>query len=187
MALSIKTKHGLNVLKSILLSFPVRIRYYKRLKMDIRQVWENSVFFAIAGTGRISIDKNMHTRKNVSFRADGGNIIIGKNVFLNNNVSITSMDKIEICDGATIANNVVIIDHDHDYKNMSGFLQESVYIGKRVWIGANCTILRGTHIGDDSVIAAGTVVKGTIPENSLCYQERHLTIKNLEIHRRKGT
>ena len=45
-------------------------------------------------------------------------------------------------------------------------------IGNRVWIGANTVILRGTVIGDDCVIGAGSVVKGNVPANSVLVQKR---------------
>ena len=34
-----------------------------------------------------------------------------------------------------------------------------------MWIGANSTILAGAHIGDGSVIGAGSVVTRDIPSN----------------------
>ena len=42
-----------------------------------------------------------------------------------------------------------------------------VDIGENVWTGAGCIILPGTVIGDNSVIAAGSVVRGTIPPGEL--------------------
>ena len=42
-----------------------------------------------------------------------------------------------------------------------------VTVGKNVWVGANCVLLPGTTIGDDAVIAAGSVVRGAIPAREL--------------------
>lgn len=39
----------------------------------------------------------------------------------------------------------------------------SVRIGKNAFIGANVTILKGVNIGDDAVIAAGSVVVRDVP------------------------
>ena len=39
--------------------------------------------------------------------------------------------------------------------------------GKRVWIGSGDIILPGVNIGDNSVIAAGSVVTKDVPENCL--------------------
>lgn len=42
---------------------------------------------------------------------------------------------------------------------------EGFYPNHNVWMGAGCTVLAGAEIGDNSVIAAGSVVKGKIPPN----------------------
>ena len=42
-----------------------------------------------------------------------------------------------------------------------------ILIGDNVWIGLNAIILKGTTIGDNSVVSAGSVVQGDFPPNSL--------------------
>jgi len=42
-----------------------------------------------------------------------------------------------------------------------------VYIGENVWIGARSIILKGVTIGENSIVAAGSVVTRSIPPNSL--------------------
>jgi len=42
-----------------------------------------------------------------------------------------------------------------------------ITIGNNVWIGAQCVILPGVTIGDNSVIAAGSVVNRDIPSGVL--------------------
>jgi acetyltransferase-like isoleucine patch superfamily enzyme len=39
----------------------------------------------------------------------------------------------------------------------------AVDIGDDVWLARGVIVLPGSHIGEGSVIAAGTVVRGTIP------------------------
>ena len=50
---------------------------------------------------------------------------------------------------------------DYTFTNYS----EHVKIGKRCWIGANAIILPGITIGDNCVIAAGSVVTKDVPSN----------------------
>lgn len=45
--------------------------------------------------------------------------------------------------------------------------RRGIIIGNNVWVGAGCIILDGVSIGDNSVIAAGSVVTKDIPENTL--------------------
>ncbi len=112
-------------------------------------------------------------------RVQNGDLEIGDKCFFNANVSITCLDKIEIGSGCQFGNNVVIIDHDHDYKKEGGapLVSAPVIIGRNVWVGANVVILRGSVIGDGAVIAAGSVVKGEVPEDTLFYQKRENVIK----------
>lgn len=42
-------------------------------------------------------------------------------------------------------------------------------IGNDVWIGANCTILQGVHIGDGAIIGGGSVVTKDVPENTIVF------------------
>ena len=53
----------------------------------------------------------------------------------------------------------------HMYRDTA--VTEPIRIGANVWVGANATVLPGARIGDNSIIAAGSVVKGEIPPATL--------------------
>lgn len=108
------------------------------------------------------------------FVCDGGSLVIGEHCFFNVGCSVTCIESVTIGNGCTFGNNVVIVDHDHDFRNENRgcFVASPVSIGKNVWIGANTVILRGTKIGDNCVIGAGSVVKGDIPANSIVVQKQ---------------
>ena len=42
-----------------------------------------------------------------------------------------------------------------------------IHIGKRVWLGANVTVLQGVTIGDNAIVAAGAVVTKDVPANAI--------------------
>lgn len=91
---------------------------------------------------------------------------IGDKTFLNDAVTICATKNISIGKYNKIGDQVHIYDSDfHEVTPISGVLQESIVIGDNVWIGAKSMILAGTKIGNNSVIAAGSVVKGEIPAN----------------------
>lgn len=124
---------------------------------------------------KVYIGKFVFIRKNTSIRVDhDGELVISDKVFINNNCTINCVNKITIGSQTKIAPNVCINDHDHNYKNPSEshLIKGTVFIGKNVWIGANVVILRDTTIGDNAVIAAGSVVKGNVPANSLFINKR---------------
>lgn len=52
------------------------------------------------------------------------------------------------------------------------FKTSPITIGSNVWIGANTLILRGTHIGDNCVVAGGAVIRGSYPANTVIIQKR---------------
>lgn len=133
---------------------------------------------------KIKIGNYFYARSNVSINTeDKGKITIGDNVFINRNSIISCRDCIQIKDGCIIGPNVCIYDHDHTFgKNgvEEGYKSEEVVIEENCWIGAGAIILKGTHIGKNSVIAAGTVLKGTYQENSMIYNTRETVVKTLE-------
>ena len=109
---------------------------------------------------------------------------IGKNVLINSNNIIACRQSISIGNNVQLSPGVLIYDHDHDYQCLEGlsalkYKCSSVDIGDNVWIGANCVILRGTQIGDNSVVAAGSVIKGVYPANSMIYQKKETQIKTI--------
>lgn len=130
----------------------------------------------------ISISKKDNIMKGAVLTAHaGGALLIAPNVYIGRNTMIVARSKIEIGEGTNIGMNVVIIDHDHDYKNKSdSLLCSDIKIGKNVWIGASCVILRGTIIGDNCVIAAGSLIKGNFPANSLVLNKRDTVITTIE-------
>lgn len=136
----------------------------------------------IKNRGRVSLGSRIQNRDRLFLISDGGEIVIGNNCYFNTNCSITSMKKIQIGNYSTFGNNVVIVDHDHDFKNNTKgrFKNGEVLIGDNVWIGANCVILKNTIIGNNVVIGAGSVVKGTIPSNTVLIEKHEYIKKSLQ-------
>ena len=107
---------------------------------------------------------------------------IGDDTAINYNCIIVARKRIIIGKDCTFGPNVVMYDHDHDFRgsdvmNGSAFIEKEIIIGNNVWIGANAIILRGTVIGDNAVVGAGTVVRGIIPANSVAYNKKELEVK----------
>lgn len=149
-----------------------------RLDMPFKSKTSGIFTIFIDGNSLIKIGKGFRARNELSLRAEkGGSILIGDNVFFNTNVSITALCSIEIEHDVYIANNVVVVDHDHDYKNnFHNYKLKKVHIYPNVWIGANAVILRGSVIEEGCVIGAGAIVKGHIPANSVIVGEKAMII-----------
>ena len=146
----------------------------KRIKLKKFPKMNKSFKIAIKRGAKLILGRNFRSRNNVSFRVyNNGVVKIGDNCFFNDGCSINCQKNIEIGNNVIFGQNVMLFDHDHDYKNdMNKFIRKNIKIGNDVWIGANCIILKGVTIGDNVIIAAGTVVKENIENDSLCYTER---------------
>ena len=152
-----------------------KIRYGSKLHMGNIQSFQH-IGMEIRNGGEISIGSYCQNRGKVWLICDGGVLKIGSHCFFNTNSSITSMSSITIGDNCKFGNNLVIVDHDHNYRRKDEsepeFISTLVSIGDNTWVGANVVILRGTRIGKNCVIGAGSVVKGIVEDNAVVIQRR---------------
>lgn len=87
--------------------------------------------------------------------------------YINRYCKIRCYNEITIGNGVAISENFTIWDSDaHQMINGSEPTQP-IFIGNKVWIGTNVTVLKGVKIGDGCVIAAGSLVTKDIPANCL--------------------
>ncbi|RMH14348.1 MAG: acyltransferase [Gammaproteobacteria bacterium] len=86
----------------------------------------------------------------------------------------TSSGRIEVGEYAFTGHNVSILTGTHDYRligeeRLSVFPKEGndIIIGKGVWIASNAIVLGPCKIGDNAVVAAGSLVKGDVPSGAI--------------------
>ena len=113
----------------------------------------------------------------------GKNIHLGKNVFINSGCHFQDQGGIYIGDGTFIGHNVILatLNHDLNPNSRADMWPKPIHIGKKVWIGSGAIVLPGVTIGDNSVIAAGSVVTKDVPENSVYGGNPAKLIKNIEL------
>ena len=97
---------------------------------------------------------------------DIGNLKVGRNCSFGSFTKIWNYSPIEIGDDFLGAGCLTINTGTHDPSTLTPS-SEPIMIGHRVWIGMNATLLSGANIGDDAVIAAGSVVIGDIPSGTI--------------------
>src|SRR5271169_4477439 len=105
------------------------------------------------------------------FYATGGaDIRIGRNVFVNQNCTFYDLGGLDIADDVMIGPNVSLITSGHPVEpsqRRAATIGKPNVIEKGVWIAAGATIIGGVTVGENSVVAAGSVVTKNVPPNTL--------------------
>ena len=104
------------------------------------------------------------------YTTGGENIRIGRNVFINQNCTMYDLGGIDIGDDVLIGPNVSLITSGHPIapsRRRDGVTAAPIAIGANVWIAAGATIIGGVTIGENAVVAAGSVVTCDVPADTL--------------------
>src|ERR1700691_4949922 len=104
------------------------------------------------------------------YTAGGDEIRVGHNVFVNQNCTFYDLGGLDIADDVMIGPNVSLITSGHPIEpsQRRGFVTaKPIAIVRNVWIAAGATIIGGVTVGENSVVAAGSVVTRDVPPNTL--------------------
>ncbi len=126
-------------------------------------------------------------------------LIIGEGVYIGDDCIISCAEQIEIGSLTLLAHGVQIFDNDthpinatlreKDWRIITGQFPgprggietAPVRIGRRVWIGLNSIVMKGVTIGDNSIVAAGSVVVKDVPDNVIVAGNPAKMVKGIEL------
>jgi acetyltransferase-like isoleucine patch superfamily enzyme len=142
----------LNVLQPVLFVGPGRVL----LGEGVQFGWKDSPLFysgychvEVASAGAaIEVGDRTEFNNNLMLKSEGPGIRIGSDGLFGAHIEIFDSD---------------FHDLDPSRRKMGSQAMAPVEIGDNVFVGMGARILKGTTIGSDSVIGAGSVVTGTIP------------------------
>lgn len=105
----------------------------------------------------------------------GGGLVLGDRSVISTGVNIRAAGgTIRIGSDTGIGQHTTLVAANHAIAPGIAFIRANweeertgVDVGRNVWIGANCVILPGTRIGENTVIAAGSVVRGEVPSGEI--------------------
>lgn len=107
---------------------------------------------------------------------------IGDRVFINQGASVLADCYIQIGDDCLIGDFAAVYDTNwHALDSESPTRSAPVIIGNNVWICRGVTVLPGSKIGDHTVVAAGSVVKGDLPPRVLAAGNPAVVVRELKI------
>lgn len=144
-------------------SDPSEIRYF------LSQITDTEIDESVTVFTPLHINYGKHTK-------------IGKNVFINFDCVFLDLGGIIIEDNVLIAPKVSLLSEGHPTSigDRHSLIPKPILIKKNAWIGANATILPGVTIGENSVVAAGSIVSKDVPDNSIVGGIPAKFIKNVQ-------
>jgi acetyltransferase-like isoleucine patch superfamily enzyme len=104
------------------------------------------------------------------YTAGGDEIRVGRNVFVNQNCTFYDLGGLDIGDDVLIGPNVSLITAGHPVEpaqRRAVTIGKPIVIERNVWIAAGAIIIGGVTVGENSVVAAGSVVTKDVPRNTL--------------------
>src|SRR6266542_1507693 len=138
------------------------------------------------GGGRVLIRGRLAMRGRVARCEFGatrnGRLEIGDRVFINQGASVVANHSIKVGDGTRIGDFVAVYDSDyHSVEPPHPVKCAPVVIGSNVWLGRGVLVLPGSNVGDHTVIAAGSVVRGNLPARVLAAGNPARVVRELTI------
>jgi acetyltransferase-like isoleucine patch superfamily enzyme len=104
------------------------------------------------------------------YTTGGAEITVGRNVFVNQNCTFYDLGGLDIGDDVMIGPNVSLITSGHPIEpsaRRASVIARPIVIERNVWIAAGAIVIGGVTVGENSVVAAGSVVTRDVPPNSL--------------------
>lgn len=156
------------------------IHRYNFRQFDKGSVIQQKVIFRYPGN--ITIGKNVIISKHSVFESElsDGTLTIGDNTHIGKGVAVDFSGNVSIGNNCTLSENVNILSHDHGMNPRSNPEPKSLKIGNNVWIGAHAIILQNVReIENNSIIAAGSVVTTKVISNVVVAGNPAKIIKSL--------
>jgi len=131
----------------------------------------------------------------VSEPEDRAYLIVGQNVRIGPNCTISALNSIVIKENVVFGPNVMIVDHYHNYEDITKPVSNQgitsngkILIQDGSWIGSNAVIYTSKNdlvVGKNSVVAANSVVRVSVPPYSIVSGNPAKIIKRYNFEEKK--
>jgi acetyltransferase-like isoleucine patch superfamily enzyme len=120
------------------------------------------------------------------FSKYGKGLVMGSNSAAGDFTHFGAPGGIEIGNDVIMGSYVSFHSENHNFSETTKLIREQgvnskgIKLGNNIWVGAKVTFLDGCEVGDNSVVAAGAVVIGKFPSNSIIGGVPAKIIKSIE-------
>lgn len=145
----------------------IRIGYHCADAVDTYSV---HTIIDIRRGGYLIFNEDAHIGCGALICVKGGELIVGKNFAISGTTNIVCTHRILIGEDVQFSWDTLVMDsdahiiwdkNDIEYSNYS-----PIVIGNKVWIAANCSLLKGTVIKDNCVIASNSLLNKEYPNSN---------------------
>ena len=145
-----------NVLKTMRLCAEMNTGYHteEEVREYLRQITESEIDDTVRVFPPLNINYGLSLR-------------FGRDCFVNFGCTFLAIGGIVIEDGAFIGPHYVLATeyHPEDPVTRHSLLTKPIVVGRNAWLGADVKVLAGITIGENSIVAAGSVVTEDVPPN----------------------
>jgi acetyltransferase-like isoleucine patch superfamily enzyme len=123
--------------------------------------------------GDVTIGPSCEIRDHCVLKTTGGQIVLGGQCFMSYGCVVHATEHVELEDRVAIGERVTLVDSGHETDGserhwaLQGVPTAPVAIGANTLIFANAVVTMGAHVGANSQVAAGALVRGDHPPGAL--------------------
>jgi len=135
--------------------------------------------YCVIYAGKSNIGK-IKRKQNTAYQYDEGELIIGSNIHITQFCIIMAYGGVYIGDNCGLSAGTKIyslsnLPYDPENRskvvsimplNQAPFIMSPVCLEENVWVGLDCLVMPGVHIGKDSFVVSKSLVMGMFPANS---------------------
>ncbi|MFC1850075.1 DapH/DapD/GlmU-related protein [candidate division CSSED10-310 bacterium] len=152
------------------------IRHPKKIHLGNNIILDDNVVLDAKGENNqgITIGDGVMIARNTIIACKEGDISIGDNTNISSNCAFHSESKVSVGSNVLFAAYCYVVGggrHNFDRIDIpiiqQGSTSEGIAIGDNCWFGAHVCVLDGVTINNDSIIAAGAIVKSNVPAYSI--------------------
>ena len=174
--------------KGVVFGRNITLRHAHKISLGSNCFIDDNVVLDAKGkeNAGLHLADNVYIGRNTILSCKEGSITLGDHCNVSANCTLLSETEIRLGKYCFLAGNCYLVaGGNHSFLDVSKpiMFQPSVSkggirIGEDVWLGAGVTVLDGVTIGKSSVVGAGSVVTGLVPEYSFARGVRQLKIQD---------